>query len=264
MDPFSSIEHDDYNALKIIKHDPSLCQQINRYGYTPLEWAYLLGKTKAAGLLETRTPKMLKIDLGEGIKKITPSEFPHFFEVSYYPHLQFNSPKFLEQKLHEAPWMIVNTPVGYAIRQDGIKYRLEIGTGYVADTVIKWIDDEIGYGLFAGIDYFPNTYIAEYTGIVRQIQRLHKDLNSYCFHYPTRCFSWNYTVIDSINQGNESRFINHSDTPNLQPRWLYDRGLMHLTFFSNQFIPKGTQLTFNYGKDFWKHRSGKVELAVNS
>lgn len=258
MNPFSAIENDDYAALKDFKHHSVTTPQFNAYGYTPLEWAYLLGKSKAAGILETRTPKMLKIDLGEGVKKITPSEFPHFFETAYYPHLQFDTPKFLIQKLHAAPWLIVNTPVGYKVRQDGVTYRQELTTGYVADTVIKWIDEEIGYGLFAGIDFFSDTYIAEYTGKVRQIDRLHKDLNSYCFHYPTRFFSWNYTVIDSINQGNETRFINHSDTPNLQPRWIYDRGLMHLVFFTARFIPKGTQLTFNYGKDFWKNRAGKI------
>lgn len=260
MDPFFAVENDHYDVLKEIKKTPSLTDALNTFGYTPLEWAYLLGKTKAAGILETRTPKMLKIDLGEGIKKITPSEFPHFFNTTYYSHLQFESPKALTQKLHEAPWLIARTPIGKPIRQEGIAYQTEISTGYVADTVIKWINSEIGYGLFAGIDFFPNTYIAEYTGKVRQVLRLHKDLNPYCFHYPTRWFSWNYTVIDASIQSNESRFINHSDTPNLQPHWVYDRGLMHLILMAAEFIPKGTQLTFNYGKDYWEYRQGKIDL----
>lgn len=260
MNPFYAIENDDFETLKIIRKDPENFQQRNSYGYTPLEWAYLLGRSKAAGMLETRTAKMLKIDLGQGIKKITPSEFPHFFEIPYYPHLQFQSPLQLCKKLHEAPWLISYTPVGRDLRKDGEKYRLELSTGYVADTVIKWIDEEIGYGLFAGIDFFPGTYIAEYVGKVREIERLNKDLNSYCFHYPTRFFSWNYTVIDSIDQGNETRFINHSNTPNLRPRWLLDRGLLHLVFFSDAYIAKGTQLTFNYGKDFWRNRGDVIQI----
>ncbi len=257
MDPFQATEDNDFEFLKSIRRNPI---KLNSFGYTPLEWAYLLGRSKAAGILETRTPKMLKIDLGQGIKKIAPSEFPHFFEVEYYSHLQFESVSQLNQKLREAPWMIAYTPVGRPLRVDGEKYRLELNTGYVADSVIKWIDEDIGYGLYAGIDFFPGTYIGEYVGKVREIQRLNKDLNSYCFHYPTRFFSWNYTVIDSIEQGNETRFINHSDTPNLQPRWLLDRGLMHLVFFSNTFIPKGTQLTFNYGRDFWRNRGSFVRI----
>lgn len=255
VDPFFAVETDAFDALKELKkEDPSLLQNTNSYGYTPLEWAYLLGKSKAAGILETRTPKMLKIDLGDGILKIAPSEFLHYFDVNYYPHLQFETPPFLCQKLQEAPWFIAYTPVGSQIRQDGLTYRPELSTGYVANTVIKWIDDEIGYGLFAGIDFLPGTYIGEYAGNVRQVNRRTDELNSYCFHYPTRWFSRNYTVIDAISEGNETRFLNHSYTPNLQPRWLYDRGLMHLTFFAATFIPKGTQLTFNYGKDFWKNR----------
>lgn len=256
MNLFLAIENDDLEAIKAFKRheDPSLLT--NAFGYTPLEWAYLLGRSKAAGILTTRTPKMLKIDLGDGVIKIDPSEFFHFFEAHYYPHLQFDTPEFLQQKLCEAPLLMVYSPVGYGVRKEGVKYRQELSTGYVADTVIKWIDDEIGYGLFAGIDFMEGDYIGEYTGKVRQVQRLHKDLNSYCFHYPTKWFSWNYTVIDSIDQGNETRFINHSNSPNLQPRWFYDRGLMHLAFFAAKFIPKGAQLTFNYGKDFWRNRAG--------
>jgi len=260
MNLFFAIENDDFEYLKKARKDLKVSILTNSFGYTPLEWAYLLGKSKAAGILETRTPKMLKIDLGEGIKKIVPSEFSHFFETVYYPHLAFQSPEQLLQKLRESPWLITYTALGKTIREEGLKYQAEIATGYVADTVIKWIDDEIGYGLFAGVDFFPNTYIAEYVGEIRQIQRFRKNLNSYCFHYPTRFFSWNYTVIDALYKSNESRFINHSDMPNLQPRWLYDRGLLHLALFSSSFIPKGTQLTFNYGKDYWEDRSGKQNL----
>lgn len=260
MDPFTAIENDDFDSLKAFKKQGVSSLSKNRFGYTPLEWAYLLGRSKAAGILETRTPKLLKIDLGDGLKKIDPSEFSHFFEAHYYPHLHFKTPQFLHQKLREAPLLISYTPVGYGVRKDGKKYRQEIATGYVADTVIRWIDEEIGYGLFAGVDFREGDYIGEYTGNVRQVKRLYKDLNSYCFHYPTRWFSWNYTVIDSIDQGNETRFINHSEMPNLQPRWLYDRGLMHLVFIAAKFIPKGTQLTFNYGKDFWETRPGGTRI----
>ncbi len=258
MTPFLAIERDDFDSLKAYKKENSFLDCVNSYGYTPLEWAYLLGNKKAAAFLDPRTPKNLKIDLGEGIKKIAPSEFYHFFETHYYPHLQFDSLPSLQKKLNEAPIWIAYTPVGYTLRRDGKKYRQEIGSGYVADTIIRWIDEDIGYGLFAGKDLLEGEYIAAYTGKVREIDPIHKDINSYCFHYPTRWLAKNYTVIDSLQQGNETRFINHSNQPNLETRWIYDRGLMHLCFFAVKFIPKGTQLTFNYGKDFWKSRPGEV------
>jgi hypothetical protein len=258
MDPFLAIETNDFEAIKAFKKQDLAIELNNSYGYSPLEWAYLLGNKKAAALLDPRTPRNLKIDLGEGVKKIAPSEFYHFVEAYHYPHLQFDSLKSLQKKLGEAPIWIAYTPVGYTLRKEGKKYRQEIASGYVADTVIRWIDEEIGYGLFAGKDILEGEYIAEYTGEVREIDLLHKDLNSYCFHYPTRWWAKNYTVIDALRQGNETRFINHSSHPNIEPRWLYDRGLMHLVFFASKFIPKGTQLTFNYGKDFWKTRPGEV------
>lgn len=256
----AAIEQDDFEAIKEIKkHHPSLNTPIH-YGFTPLEWAYLLGKSKAAGILETRTPKMIKIDLGEGVQKINPSEFPHFFQARYFPHLEFESRGLFEKVRADAPLYLRWSPLGAEVCAEGKQYREEISVGYFADTVIRWIDDDLGYGLFAGIDFIEGDYIGEYTGKVRRIVRSKKDLNPYCVHYPTKFFSWNYTLIDAQDQGNESRFINHSSTPNLTPHWVYDRGLMHLVLKANRFISKGTQLTIDYGKDFWRNRPEMREI----
>lgn len=260
-DLFRAIEQDDFETIKEIKKTGSSFEPPLYKKFSPLEWAYLLGKSKAAALLETRTPKMIKIDLGEGIKKIAPSEFPHFFQTRYAPHLEFKTRIMLEKALNDAPLLLRWSPLGAENRAEGELYREEISVGYVADTVIRKIDDILGFGLFAGVDFREGEYIAEYTGEVRRIARMHKNLNPYCVHYPTKFFSWHYTVIDARDQGNESRFINHSYSPNLTPHWVYDRGLMHLVLIANRFIPKGTQLSINYGKDFWRNRSEMCEIS---
>lgn len=122
------------------------------------------------------------------------------------------------------------------------------------DTFIKWINPILEYGLFTAADLPERSFIGEYTGVIRQIDKKHPDLNSYCFHYPTRFWSAKYFVIDSLHEGNASRFINHSNQPNLQPLWLVNRGVLHLIFIANQFIAKGAELTFNYGSDYWMRR----------
>ncbi len=61
-------------------------------------------------------------------------------------------------------------------------------------------------------------------------------------------------MIDAALGGNELRFANHSSKPNITPYCLVRNRLLHLVLFTNQKVAKNTQLTFNYGKDFWRKR----------
>ena len=57
-------------------------------------------------------------------------------------------------------------------------------------------------------------------------------------------------VIDASETGNESRFINHSCSPNLDTVSVVgyhgDPALTRIAFFANQDIEPGDELTFNY------------------
>jgi uncharacterized protein len=66
-------------------------------------------------------------------------------------------------------------------------------------------------------------------------------------------------VIDAT-QGNLTRFINHSFTPNLRPVHVYYAGFYHLIFLAMQRIEKGTQLSYSYGKNYWYLRGKPAEL----
>ena len=135
-----------------------------------------------------------------------------------------------------------------------LKHSLALTIDFVANVSIRWIDDDVGYGVFAEEDFEAGTYIGEYTGQVRTLNRWRPDSNAYCLQYPTRLFSWKYFIIDAFKEGNETRFINHNDVPNLQLSCAVDRGLSHLIFFTNRKVKKGEELTFDYGPDFWRHR----------
>jgi hypothetical protein len=181
-------------------------------------------------------------------------QFARYFGVTYSSHLYFADYKTLLKVLHNCPWTLRKTFLGGDNRALAEKFQPYLESGRIADVSIRWIDDALGYGLFANSDLPVGTFVGEFTGELRQLSHWRPQYNAYCFHYPTSCFSWNYMVIDAAVRGNETRFINHSDTPNLQPHWLCNQSLLHLVFFTNQPVLAGMQLTYNYGQDFWRHR----------
>lgn len=232
--------------FKKTKEAPFLSEE-DLLGFSPLEVDQLLGRDEESA----RTFKVI-LDDEMGVQQIDQKKYKTLFGADYLPHLKFESYQEFKRVIHNCPLMLKYLPIGEENRKLGKQYRQEIASGFVADSVICWIDPRIGYGLFAGRDLEEGCFVGEYTGVVRQLSRLHPDHNAYCMHYPTRFFSWNYYMVDSFQEGNETRFINHSDTPNLTPVCLMDRGLLHLVFLANQHIKKGKELTFNYGADFWR------------
>jgi hypothetical protein len=232
----------------------------DKYGFYPLEISDFLGFDEIQKLLIIRKPKSVKVQLKnqETPSVITVLEFEKLFNIRYAQTLLFSSYEDLTNTIQNCPYFFrYQWLFG---KQDELEseYQRYVLKHLKAKTYIKWIDDVFEYGLFADIDLQPKSFIGEYTGLIREIDKKLPDLNPYCFHYPTKLFSYHYYVIDAETNGNNLRFVNHSDEPNLQPLWLVERGLLHLVFIANQFIPKGTELTFNYGKDYWRKRQKAI------
>jgi len=139
------------------------------------------------------------------------------------------------------------------------QYQTKIASGYFIDVVIEWIDDVLQYGVFADRDINTGEYVGEYVGTVHQVYRLRPHFNEYCLHYPLFP-SFRYFLTDCKFEGNESRFLNHSFEPNLELKVAAENGLLHCIFFSNQKIAAGSQLTFNYGEDYWSRRGNPQEI----
>ncbi len=181
-----------------------------------------------------------------------PEEFEKTFGIIYAPHLIFSHP-------FSCSWVFKTDFFADEIKALGSLYP-EKYAGKFIDTDIKWINDDIGYGLFAARDIQQHEYAGEYTGEVHAISRLKTYNNDYFMKYPQMFWSWNYYVIDATHCGNESRFINHSYSPNLKIMAAQEGGIMHVLFFANQFIPKGSQLFINYGKDYWRQRATLIKF----
>lgn len=231
-------------------------------GFTPLELAQLLGKDRCQQLLHGLSPACIKVQVKGEIEpaSLSIADFERIFNVIYRPFLVFESYEQLKEVIHSCPYLLRSHWLANENYDCGRKYAHQLGTGMLADVSIKWISDEIGYGVFAETDIPGGAFIGEYTGVVRRLYRKRPDHNPYCFRYPTRLWCLKYFVVDAFKESNSLRFINHSDKPNLQPLCAVDRGLLHQIFISNCFIPKGTQLTFDYGADYWIRRQKAMAI----
>lgn len=256
-----AILEDNHEALQALSNDKELLLQTNHLGLTPLELANLLNKQSCVQILHPNATRVVKVVFSgeEILSKCSLDQFEKAFNVKYLSHLHFASYAQLQKTIRNCPWILLKSVWGEENRKLGKLYQKQLEKGSVADVTIKWIDPQIGYGVFCNHELPRGTYVGEYTGVVRQLKRLKPDHNAYCFHYPTRFWSWNYFMIDALREGNEMRFINHSEQPNLEPKCLVDRGLLHLVFFTSQDIARGEQLTFNYGSDYWRHRLQRVQ-----
>jgi hypothetical protein len=134
----------------------------------------------------------------------------------------------------------------------GVFYEKEILTPVLPDVAIEWIHADVGYGVVANCAISPRSYLGEYAGLVRK--RIRRLDNDYCFDYSIGAGRSSAFVIDAQERGNFVRFINHSDTPNLEPASVLCGGMMHIILYALKPIAKGTELTYNYGEGYWKNR----------
>lgn len=226
----------------------------NRLGLTPLELARLLGRKACEARLHEIEPKTILVQQKRDTRPTgwTPDEFHKLMKIPYFRSLRFRSYETLKLVIKSCPY-ILRLPF-LENRQLRDLYADELKSEAIAPCSIRWIDEHIHYGLFAEKDFDEGEWVGEYTGVVREYVRTHPDQNAYCLHYPTRLWSLRYFMVDAYPGGNELRFANHSDDPNMNPQCLVKNRLLHTVLMTSRKVQKGEELTFNYGKDFWRKR----------
>ncbi len=187
------------------------------------------------------------------LKFLSKESFEDIFEVEFAPTLHFDSFRVLDdiasrtrkygsqQKAHT-----MNKWTHALLSRQCRAFTEPLGA-------IKWINHELGYGVFAYKDIPEYTYIGEYTGHVRKRTPRKDQFNNYVFRYVSATKDSPY-VIDARDKGTFTRFINHSDAPNLTSRWIILDGITRIIFFTNSFIKRGAQLTYDYGEQYWNSR----------
>lgn len=246
----------DLEAIRTLALDKNLRNLKNGLGFTALELARYLGQKDSQNILDPTARWFIDVaPQGNDIPiRLNEHQFKTQFDVEFRPYLNFETYPFFKEVLANCPWILKKSFLGEENRDQAWTFRHELHNGYRASMSIKWVNKEIGYGAFTNDSLEAGEYVGEYTGTVRRLYRNAPDQNEYCLHYPTRWFSWKYVTIDALEEGNETRFINHSDTPNLQPLCVCERNLLHIIFIAKHSIEADAELTYDYGAAFWKKR----------
>ncbi len=185
------------------------------------------------------------------VKELKSSEFGQLMGIVYCSQLEFASPK-VEKQMHESCMKAEKRGwIDPRQRWLGSYYAQEIQAGRHPPVTVAWIDPALGYGVFANQAIPRHTFVGEYTGLLRKRSLFGRLKNAYCFNYTIGFGRKTPYVIDAREQGNFTRYINHSDEPNLETASVLHQGKMHMIFYATGDIPKGAQLSCDYGLKYW-------------
>jgi hypothetical protein len=218
---------------KLLSKIPRMARKRNKYGLTPSDLEKFLH----------RKPFLHEDPLT--VFEVAP---PH--EHLAYP--VFESEKIFDQILQKSAKAKAIDRISPEKIWMGIYFNNELENGLHPKVVVKKISDEIGLGVFAAERIRGASFAGEYTGVVREKKmKLVRD-NFYCTRYTVWQMGWKKFVLDAEEKGNFTRFINHSEQPNLGLQTIYWRGVPRMIFVALKDIEAGDQLSFNYGNLFWK------------
>lgn len=200
--------------------------------------------------------RLIKIALtsSASAKAIPEDRFEEIFSVRYFPQLECSDwtvERWIRKRCEKAH---KKGKIGDLALWLGKLHGKAIDEANIPDITIRWIGEAIGYGLYTNQPLSKWEYIGEYTGIIRRRRLIFPDVNDYCFMYPREWIATKAFTIDSEKQGNYTRFINHSDNPNLESVSVYHGGIFHIIFRAIREISAGTELTYDYGDVYWKGR----------
>ena len=138
---------------------------------------------------------------------------------------------------------------------------------------VSYIDEEIGFGVFAEEDITQFETIREYTGELRVLEEY--DGSKYLTSYGPRSFWVNDAMVnisvDARKIGNESRYINHAckkdkfSFPSGTKKGrnvgfipCFYGGMYHAIVIAIRDIEKGEELRMDYGEDtYWDGKGPK-------
>jgi hypothetical protein len=189
----------------------------------------------------------------------SPQDFERVFHVRYLPHLECTNAKVqrkIEKRCVKAlakEWISPHQKWLGAYYAEGIRGKVYL------DLTVRWIDDDVGYGVWTNRDIPAQTYIGEYTGMLRKRHFFGRWKNLYCFDYNIGEARESGYVIDALDFGNHTRFLNHSNKPNLEPASVFCDGMLHVIVYAKESVPAGAQLCYDYGEDYWLKR-GKPRI----
>jgi len=123
---------------------------------------------------------------------------------------------------------------------------------------VRSAGDGFGLGLFAATALEAGALVGEYAGVIQESSDAPPDelidghyLSDYAWNYPDELPDGTEFEITALREGNELRFANHSDRPNMAVDHTLVDGLFVTFFRMLTKVSPGTQLTVDYGEDYW-------------
>jgi uncharacterized protein len=235
---------------EIVDKLPQLKWRRNSMNWSPLELAQFLPRENLVRLLQAQPT--LAFCEQPNVAIPDRSRFESLSQVEYIPQPLFATNAIFDE--------IVNR-TKKAKREDsipperiwmGIYFDKEIQAGIHPKVSIRFIDEKVGFGVFAEQRIPSCAFSGECRGVVQERKRKGLRDKVHCVRYTVWEMGKRKFILDAEKKGNFTRFINHSVKPNLSLQSVYWRGLPRLIFVALKEIAQGTQLTFDYGTFFWK------------
>jgi uncharacterized protein len=252
-----AVRDDQLDCIALLGAERSLLNRRNQFGLTPFELALYLHKQKSASILlgASRSCDFLAQPRVEFEKNDRLASI----NIEYLAHPIFESLNRLDEVLACTQKAKNDEIISSERIWMGVYYDKEIQQGIHPCMTVRWIDEEVGFGVFAAERILPCMFVGEYTGLIQERKSKHVRESNYCIRYTSWPMGKRLHVIDAENFGNFTRFINHSDHPNISLVCTYWRGMPRLIFISLKEISDGEQLTFDYGKTFWKQLPHQIK-----
>jgi hypothetical protein len=120
---------------------------------------------------------------------------------------------------------------------------------------VEFIDDVVGFGVFADRTIEAGDVLGEYAGMVSYKTEVPD--GTYGYTYPPLNYGTEDILlsIDATHMGNVSRFINHSPDEPIHHDYEFYNGHWHVVFTAQRTIQKGAQLFIDYGSGYWEGKS---------
>lgn len=141
------------------------------------------------------------------------------------------------------------------------KYHRQAVSYHLAPMYLQWISLEVGHGIFAGHNIKKDDFIGVYTGTLRPVRSstpTDVDDLDYAWYYTIDGVDGKKLIVDGKYKGNELRFINHAKKPNTRLISVLVGDKFYICYIATKDIPKGTQLTVDYGDGYWTSRGMKI------
>lgn len=141
------------------------------------------------------------------------------------------------------------------ISPDSPKYALNVRLKTLAPMYLQWHSDDVGYGVKTWREIPEKAFIGIYAGMLENLYK--SDHYFYKWGYALSSKDEKPLAINALTVGNELRMINHSANPNCDMEFIRYQSIVYACYIANQSIPPHTELTVDYGDEYWSYNNKK-------